>query len=444
LSASGLQSPFLGGVPSGTPTADAPVITIVNAMQRALEHNLGVLTAEEQVGRARGTRWKELATLLPNVNAQVSEARQQINLAAFGFTGAAFGNIPTIVGPYNVFDARVYLTQNVVDLNALNTTRAESHNLEAAQHLYRGARDFVVWVAGDLYLQSLAASARADSARAQQDTAQALYNQAVDLRQGGLVPGLDVLRAEVQLNADKQRATSAANDFQKSKLVLARVMGLPLGQNFTLSSELPMLPSPDLSLEQAVDQALKARGDYQASLERVKAAEATRQAVIGEALPAVRVNADFGDIGPSPSDAHSTFTVAGAVVVPVFQGGRTRARLVETEADLRNRRNEAQDLKASIYYDIRAAFLDLQATSERLQVATRARDLARQQLTQSRDRFAAGVASNIEVVQAQEAVTVADEQFISATYGYDLAKVALLRGIGTAEDTLRQVLRGAR
>src|SRR5207244_1135837 len=119
--------------------------------------------------RARGTRWKELSALLPNVNARVFEARQQTNLQAYGFGTfpSAFGSIPTIVGPFNTFDARVYLTQNVIDLNALNTTRAESHNVEAAQHLYRGARNFVVWVAGDLYLQALAASARADSARAQ-------------------------------------------------------------------------------------------------------------------------------------------------------------------------------------------------------------------------------------------------------------------------------------
>ena len=93
---------------------------------------------------------------------------------------------------------------------------------------------------------------------------------------------------------------------------------------------------------------------------------------------------------------------------------------------------------------MRAAFLDLQATSRQLQVATRARDLAAQQLTQARDRFAAGVASNIEVVQAQEAVAVANEQYISALYGYDLAKGALIRGIGMAEETLRQYLGGAR
>lgn len=440
------SSVFLGGVPSGPRTDEVVTITVLDAMNRALGHNLGVLTAEEQLGHARGTRWRELSTLLPNLSARISESRLQNNLQAFGFGsfGSAFGNVPTIVGPFNVFDARVYLSQAVVDLAAINNTRSESHNVNAAQYTYQGARDLVVWVAGTLYLQALAADARVESARAQQETAQTLYNQAVDLRQGGLVAGIDVLRAEVQLNVQINRATTIANDSEKAKLQLARVMGLPLGQKFMLDSALPELPDPDLTLDQAVERAFQTRAEYQAALERVRAAEAARQAIVGEALPAVRINADFGDIGLSPSDSHGTFSMTGAVQIPIFQGGRTRGRLLEADADLRSRRNEAEDVKASIYYEVRTAYLDLQATNDQLQVAAKARDLAAQQLTQSRDRFAAGVASNIEIVQAQETVAIANEQYISALYGYDLAKGALIRGVGTAEATLRQFLGGTR
>jgi outer membrane protein TolC len=158
----------------------------------------------------------------------------------------------------------------------------------------------------------------------------------------------------------------------------------------------------------------------------------------------VKVNADFGDIGLSPSVSHSTYSLAGALQIPIFQGGKTHGRLLEADADLRKSRAEAEDMKAAIYYEVRTAFLDLQATTEQLETATKAKDLAAQQLVQSRDRFAAGVASNIEVIQAQEAVAVANEQYISALYGYDLAKGALIRGVGTAEQTLRQYLGGNR
>ena len=381
------------------------------------------------------------------MNGRVSETRQTINLAAFGFSGgpgSPFADIPSIVGPFNVFDARVYLSQSILDFGALNGARAEAHNLEAARLTYRSARDFVIHVAGNLYVQALAASARVDAARTQQQTAQALYNQALDLKQGGLIAGIDVLRAEVQLNAQTQRATAAVNEFEKAKLQLARVMGLPLGQPFVLDANLPDLPTADLSLDAAVDLAYTTRHDYLAALERVRGAEAERQSVRGSALPSVHVNADYGAIGLSPSDAQSTFAVVGAVNVPIFQGGRTRGRLLEADADLRSSRAEAEDLKASIYYEVRGAFLDLEATAQQLAVAGKARDLAGQQLTQARDRFAAGIASNIEVVQAQEAVAVASEQLISAQYGYALAKGALVRGVGSSEEALRQLLGGPR
>jgi outer membrane protein TolC len=438
---------FLGGVPSGAKTADVQRITVIDAIQRALDHNLGVLTSEQEVGRAEGARWRMLSELLPNVNGRVSETREKLNLAAFGFgpsSGGPFADIPSIVGPFNVFDARVYLSQSVLDFGAINDARSEAHNVSAARYTYQGARAFVIHVAATLYIQALAASARADAAHAQEETARALYNQAVDLKQGGLVAGIDVLRAEVELNTETQRSTATANDSEKAKLQLARAIGLPIGQAFTLDTTLPDLPKPDLTLDEAVARAYESRGDYRAALERIRAAEAARQAIVGDALPSVHVNADYGTIGLSPSDAQSTFTLIGGVNVPIFQGGRTRGRLLEADADIRRRRTEAEDMKAGIYYDIRTAFLDLQATDQQLQVATKARDLAGQQLTQSRDRFAAGVASNIEVVQAQESVAVANEQYIAALYGYDLAKGALIRGIGTAEDTLRQLMGGSR
>jgi outer membrane protein TolC len=437
--------PIFGGVPFGTATDTVQTITIVQALTRALEHNLGVLNAEQNLGRAQGSRARALSGLLPNVNGRVGETRQTINLQAFGFGGAEspFPNLATIVGPFNVFDARVYLSQSLLDLTALNDARAEAHNLQAARYLNKGARDFVLYVAGTLYVQALAASARADAARVQQQTAEALFGQAQDLKTSGLIAGIDVVRAEVQLSTQRQRATIATNEFEKTKLQLARAIGLPLGQKFALDPALPVLPS-DMSFDAAVAHAYTTRADYLAAQERIRAAEATRQAVVGELLPSVKVNADYGEIGLSPSDAHATYSLTGAVTVPIFNGGRSRGRLLEADADLRTRRAEAEDLKAAIYYEVRAAFLDLAATAQQLEVAGRARDLAAQQLTQARDRFAAGVGNNIEVIQAQDAVAIATEQFIAAQYGSDLAKGALSRGIGSAEELLRQLLGGSR
>ncbi len=259
-----------------------------------------------------------------------------------------------------------------------------------------------------------------------------------------MVAGIEVLRAEVQLGSDRQRYTAAQNEFEKSKLQLARVIGLPAGQAFTLSDELPFVPFPEMTLEEALARAYASRPDYLAAQERLKAAESDRSAASGEWLPSVRVTADYGRIGLAPADSEATYSLGGTVNIPIFNGGRTKGRIIQAEADLRMRRSEVEDLKSGIDFDVRSAFFDLKASSEQLQVATRSRDLAGQQLTQARDRFAAGVASNIEIVQAQEAVAASSEQYIGALYSYNVAKALLARDLGVAEELARQFLGGVR
>ena len=437
------DSPFGGGVPQGVTTPEALPLSIAEVIKRALDRNLGVLLAEEGAGDAAGARAVALSDLLPHVSGSVSEARRKINLEAFGFPLQSQFQIPPLVGPFNVFDARVFLSQAVLDLSALNEFRAAKHSLSAAQHSFQSARDLVVLVAANLYLQTLATGARADTARAQLETATTLYRQAVSLREGGLVAGIDVVRAEVRQSTERQRVTAATNEYEKSKLQLARVIGLPVGQTFTLSQELPFVPVPEITLEEALARAYRDRPDYLAALERVQAAEASRQAIRGEGLPSIKVTADYGTIGLQVKSALPTFNVLGAVEVPIFEGGRVQGRLAQADAELRSRRAEADDARAEIYYDVRTAFLDLKATEEELQTATRARELADLQLTQSRDRFAAGVTSNIEVVQSQEAVAQASEQYIAALYGFNVAKAMLARSLGTAEEAVAKYLGGS-
>jgi outer membrane protein TolC len=432
---------FLGSVPAGQPTAEPLQLSILDVINRALEHNLGILLSDDARGRAEGARWRALGGLLPNINGRISETRELVDLAAFGFPLPE--GIPPIVGPFNLFDARVSVTQPILDLRALNDLRAERHNVAAAGHNYQSARELVVLVAANAYLQALAASARADAARAQLESAQALFTQANDLKQNGLVAGIDVLRAEVELNTEKQRVTATSNDFEKAKMQIGRMIGLPPGQAVTLVSEVPAVPVPDIAFAEALDRAYKSRPDYQAALERVKAAEATRAAAIGDNLPSVVVNADYGEL-VAPGNSHQTFAVVGALNIPIFQGGRTRGRVIEADVDLKSRRAEAEDLRAAIYYDVKTAFMDLQSSGEQLQAATRAREVADTALTQARDRFAAGVANNIEVVQAQEAVSRANEQYINALYLYNVGKAVLARDLGDAEQAVRRYLGGSR
>ena len=435
------DSPFGGGVPHGTVTSDTLKLSVLDVIKRALDHNLGVLLAEEDANDATGNRAVALSDLLPHISGRVSQERRKTNLEAFGFPLRE--DFPRIVGPFSVFDARVFLTQTVLDMSAFNDLRAAEHSVTAAKHSSRSARDLVVLVAANLYLQTLATEARAVTARAQLETATTLHQQALGLRQSGLVAGIDVVRAEVRMITERQRVTAATNGFEKSKLQLARVIGLPPGQLFELSQEIPFVPVPEMTLEEALARAYRERPDYLAAQERVQEAESARRAIVGEALPSVRVTADYGAIGLHVSSSLPTFSIVGALSVPIFEGGRVQGRLAQADSELRTRRAQAEDAKAEIYYDVRTAFLDLKATEEALQTATRARELAGLQLTQSRDRFAAGVTSNIEVVQSQEVVAQASEQYIAALYGFNVAKAMLARSLGTAEEAVAKYLGGS-
>jgi outer membrane protein TolC len=434
------QDPFLGGVPTGQLQPGKIPLSLDEAISRGLKYNLGVLLTGEGTREARGAHWRALSNLLPNVSAGVSESAQQINLAALGFPG--FPGIPQIVGPFSVFDARGYVSQTLFDLHALERTHEESNKTKAAEYTYQNARDLVVLVCANLYLQSVADSSRAQSADAQVKTAQALYDRAADLRKAGVVAGIDVLRAQVELQAQQQRLIYFQNEFAKRKLSLGRAIGLPIGQEFTLTDAIPYSPMPPVGLDQALDRAYSTRADFQAAKMQVQAAEAAKKAALGHALPSLHFNGDYGDIGNAPGRSHGTFTVAATLKIPLFQGGRVHGEMLQADAQLAERRAQLEDLRARIAYEVRSALLDLKSSSDRTQVARSARDLAHEQLQQAQDRFSAGVVSSIEVVQAQDALATADENYISSLYAFNVAKASLARALGVAEKSYREFIGG--
>jgi outer membrane protein TolC len=437
--APGRGDPFQGSVPTGKATPSVVPLSLDEAIARGLKYNLGVITSDQNIRISRASRLRALSQLLPNLTTSTSETRQQVNLAAFGFSG--FPGIPQVVGPFNVFDARANLSQSALDFAAINNHRAATENLRAAQFDFRDAQDSVVFAAVNLYLLAITGASRITDAQAQVNTSQALYNLAVDQRKAGVVPAIDALRAQVELQSQQQRLIFYQNEFEKQKLNLARAIGLPLGQQFRLTDQAPYAP---LTLEEALDRAYKTRADYQSALSLVRAAERSRDAARSQRLPAVDFNANYGDIGSSPSQSHGTFAIAAALRIPIYQGGRIHADIEQAKAQLQQRRSESEDLRGRIDHDIRTAFFDLKSAEDQLRLAQSSIDLAKQQLQQSQDRFAAGVTNNIEVVQAQESVVTSNDNYISSLYSYNLAKASLARALGLAPDAFKGFLGGAK
>jgi outer membrane protein TolC len=300
-----------------------------------------------------------------------------------------------------------------------------------------------VLAVGYNYLLAIADDARIDTAQAQVKSAQALYDQADEQVKAGTSPAIDALRAQVELKTRQQQLIQARNNYAIQKLTLARVIGLAPGQQYELTDKSPYAPLERMTVEEAEQKAYASRSDYQAALAQVRAAEDSRRAATAEHYPTLSASADFGVAGAYDTlHTNGVFDVRGTLNIPIFAGGKTHGDVLQAEAQLRQSRERLENLRAQIDSDIRTALLNLESSSEQVAVAKDNIDLAEQTLTQSRDRFAAGVTDTVEVVQAEEQVASAHENYISSLYDYNYAKISLARALGLAEEGVKEYFKG--
>jgi outer membrane protein TolC len=451
VSLPGNENSFLGSDPDGKPVPGVLQIDYKEAIDRGLRHNLGLLLAGDQAQMARGERWKELSELLPNISGRIQENAETESLAALGFnklfpllsTGGHTGNLPRVTPAFNYFDARASLSQSLFSFKNLENERAASESLKSAQFTYKDAREMVVLAVGNSYLETIAAAARVETAEAQVTNAQALYGKAADQLKAGLTPSIDALRSQVELQTRQQQLIAARNDLAKLKLSVARVIGLAPGQEFVLTEKAPYQDLTVLPLDTYLQSAYSSRGDYQAAIAKVRAAELSRRAASAGRYPTLDLNANLGDIGVTPSQSSGTWQVNGGLNIPIFAGNRVHSDVLEADAQLKQARSQLGDLRGKIDYQVRSALLDLAAAAEQVAVARSSVDLAEQALAQSQDRFTAGVADNLEVVQAQEALASAHESYIQSLYAHNLSKVELAYAIGDAEEGVKRFLKGS-
>jgi outer membrane protein TolC len=436
-----VQGQFSGSVPTGTASVVPVALTLDAALRQGLQYNLGTVNSAQGIRQAQGQRYEALNGLLPQINAHVLEDVQQTNLAALGLK-FNFPGVPQIVGPYNYFDLRATLTQTLADLVKLRNLRAARETIKATELTAKDARDLIVLAVGGSYLQAGAANARVLVAQAQVETAQAVYQQAADRNAAGLNAKIDATRSRVELQTQQQRLRSLQADYEKQKLTLARVIGLPLGQQFTLADQFAYQSLEGLTQQQAMDRAMANRADLQAAQAQVRAAEIARKAAEAEKYPTAGISTDYGVIGLNPAQSHGTFTFVGFVNIPIYQGTRVKADVLMADSALQQRKAELEDLRGRVDYDVRNAFIDLQSSADQVDVAKSNVELAQETLVQARDRFLAGVADTVEVTQAQESVATANNDYINAVYSHNLAKVTIARATGQAEQQVQQYLKG--
>jgi outer membrane protein TolC len=435
-------SSFAGSVPGKLVPGVLP-LSLRDAIDRGLKQNLGLLLSNADTRSARGQRWEQLSSLLPHVTASPYVAESKINIDEAGFAALANSlHLSPSIGPFSYFDARASGTQTLFDWKSINSVRAASQSVKSADYTFKDARDLVVLAVGYSYLQAIADAARIETADAQVKSAQALYNQAADQVNAGTSPDIDGLRTKVELQTRQQQLIQARNNFAIQKLTVARVIGLAPGQEFELTDKSPYQPIEDITVDEALKRAYVSRADYQAAITDVRAAEFSRKAALGGYLPSLSVNADYGLGGSHPSTATPVADVHGTLTIPIFEGGSVHGDVLQADAKLEQSRERLENLRGQVDSDVRTALLNLQSSSQLVDVARSNIELAEKTLAQSSDRFSAGVTDTVEVVQAQEAVASAHEQYISSLYNYNYAKISLARALGVAEQGVKEYFRG--
>ena len=430
---------FKGSVVSGTASAGVLDISLDEAIQRGLRTNLGVILQSSSTLNANGQRLEQLQALLPTVTGSASYTIEQVNLAAYGLK---FPGLNPIIGPFQVEDFQASLSQSVFNLPALQSYLQAKHNFKAAQFSAEDARDMVVLTVGNAYLLCVADGARVEAVRAELQTSKVSLDQAVAAHDAGTSPKLDVLRAQVDYQNEQQNLISTVNQLAKDKLALARTIGLPLEQQFALTDSAPYAALDHVDAKEAFEQALKTRRDLKAMQESLKAAEAQKKAAWEQQLPTADVSGFFGDQGTTVGHSHGVYTATGEVTAPILQIAKTKGDEQVAGAQYTQAEAKLSDQVQQVSQDIRSSILDIEAAAKLVEATRSNVDLATEALSESQQRFHEGISDNLPVSQAQSQFEQANDQYISALYQHNVAKLSLARALGVAQTSYKTYLGG--
>jgi outer membrane protein TolC len=439
-----LQNPYLGSVPSKN-TGTTIELSLKGAVERGLRYNLGLIESRQASADVRAGRLRAIAALLPQLSADARQGYENLSFKEIGLKLPPIPGLPplpSISGGFGYQDARVSLTQSLYNTELRNQYRARKSDEQASTLSIQDSRDVVVFAVGTAYIQVIASAARLETAKAQLASAGELDRQTANRVKSEVSPEIDSIRSQVERQSAEQRLTNAANQLEKDKLTLARIIGLAIDQEFGVTDLLSYHPLTGITNESATDDALRSRADLRSAEASVQAAAFTLRAQKAQRLPVISVSADYGGAGANIGNFNQVYTVGANISVPIYTGGRIHADIQQAQADLARREAEYEDLKGRVAYDVRVAWLDLSASDSSVKVADRNRSLAERALTQSQDRYSNGVTNYLEVVQAQEAVAGASENYIESLFSYNVAIISFARAGGSAETRLPDLLGG--
>ncbi len=408
-------------------------LTLDQAVGLALKQNPTAQIVILQAAQSEQDKNISRADLLPQANARISDEAQKVNLLAQFGGRTPFPGFPKTLGPYQVFSAGPSFGAPVFDLTLWRRYQAARDTASASKATSLSTREQVILLVVSQYIGTLRAVANVEASQSRVSLAQALYDQAADLQKEGVGTGIDTLRANVELQNEKQRLIEAETDRETSLFALSRLLNLDPRQAIELADSLSFFDTPQPEVEPSIELALAERQEWKALESQIRAAENQKKASQDSRLPSLRFDGDFSYVGTSGSTTLPTYTYQASVNMPLFTGGRIHAEIVRADLEIKKLDQQKDDLRNQIALDVKTALLNLQSARNEVQVANLGVQLSKEEVDQARDRFKAGVANNIEVIQAQDSLARANDNQIAALYRFNQARADLARSIGQME-----------
>ena len=422
-----------GQPPQSAAPAGVKRLTLDQAVALALKQNTTARVAVLTAAQSEQDQKIALSQLLPQADLGATEQWQRVNiLAQFGGT-RIFPGFPGHVGPYSLFSAGSSVNGPLFDLTLFRRYQASRHAANAGKADSLSTREQVILLVVSQYIGTLRSIADVQASQSRVDLAQALYNQAADLQKEGVGTGIDTLRANVELQNENQRLLEAQAARETSLFGLSRLLNLDPRLQIELDDSLSFFDTPQPDVEASIEAGLAARPEWKSLQEQTRAAENQKKSAFASRLPSVHFSGNWEELGTEPSSVIPTYTYAGTISVPLFTGGRIRAETVRADLDIQKLQQQQADLRNQIALDVKTALINLDSARNQVKVANLGVQLSREEVDQARDRFNAGVANNIEVIQAQDSLARANDNQIAALYRFNQARADLARSIGQME-----------
>lgn len=415
----------------GQQQAQTMQLDLQQAVQIALKQNPSVQIAVLNLAESHEASDIALSRLLPQADFNVSDRAIRANIQAS--IGISFPGVPEAVGPFQVFQTGATFSAPIFDLSLWREWQASKTNVGGVDAQRLSVREQLVLLVVSQYLKSLRSSAEISAAQAEVDLAQALYDQASDMEKHGAATGVDVLRANVELQNEKQLLIIAQTNQKIALYGLAKLLNRNPAEKITLSDQMTFFETPDVSMDQSVADAYRSRPEIRQLLARQESLKDQRSADSDSRLPALRFDGNYEQQGISTSTVIPTYVYEAGISLPLFTGGRIHAQIAQDDLELKKINESLQDERNQIALEVETAAAQLESARSQVQVANLGDQLAQEEVRQSRDRFQAGVADNIEVITAQNALARADENRIAALYQFNQSRADLAHAIGRIE-----------